>query len=451
MGPGGVGRRLPHVGGDPDASGLVLRVMDLSAPRAATIALTATPGALYSGGSVAVTGDLRSVTGMPLADEVLTVSRAGTGAYPVGLGTVITDAEGAIALVDIPPKAGSYQYAVVREAYGARAGTGVLVWATDTTLTLSVSRRTSLGTVTGSVRLSYQGPDGPAGRAVTLSRQVAGTVTVLPSLVTDALGGATFADTPPAGTVTYTATVAANGVHPAASATAVTTVLTATTLDLATSPATEQAGLPLEVRGRLWTATAAVTGAAVSVSRSGCSQATWMASAVTTLDGTWSVSDPAPPVGICRYTASYAGGGGYAPSTASTSVPVSLRATELTLSVVRGTGSTKKLAYVTAHLGGWYTNRTVTITAQPAGRAEVTLASGAVDAAATSPPPTSRGRRRPTARGTPGTTGTRAPAPTCWVRRRVRRPPVPPATRRVAGSSCLAPVTGERSRHGRRQ
>ena len=155
------------------------------------------------------------MTGMPLADEVLTVSRSGTGAYPAGLGTVITDAEGAFALVDIPPRAGSYQYAVVREADGARAGTGVLVWATDTTPTTSVRRGTSLGTVTGPVRLSYQGPDSPAGRAVTLSRQVAGTVTVLPSLVTDALGGATLADTPPAGTVTYAATAGANGVHSA--------------------------------------------------------------------------------------------------------------------------------------------------------------------------------------------------------------------------------------------
>lgn len=117
------------------------------------------------------------------------------------------------------------------------------------------------------------------------------------------------------------------------------------------------------------------------MSRSGCTQTAWTASAATTLDGTWSVTDPAPPVGTYRYTASYAGGGGFAPSTASTSVPVSLRATELTLSVVRGTGSTKKLAYVTAHLGGWHTNRTVTITAQPSGGAEITLASGPVDAA----------------------------------------------------------------------
>ena len=363
------------------SSGLVLRVLDLPAPDAATILLSATPGAFYAGGSVQLDGGLMAVTGRPLAGEVLTVSRAATGAYPVALGTVTTDVEGAFSFTDTPPGPGSYEYTVVREADRARASTPVLVWSTDTALDLSVSRGTSPGTVTGSVRLSYQGPDSAAGRTITLSLLVEGAATTLPPLMTDAFGSARFTDSPPAGTVTYTASVAANGVHPAKTATAVTTVLTATTLTVGATPATGLAGLLVAIGGRLGSATAAAAGANVSVSRSGCTQTAWTASAATTLDGTWSVTDPAPPVGTCRYTASYAGGGGFAPSTASTSVPVSLRATELTLSVVRGTGSTEKLAYVTEHLGGWHTNRTVTITAQPVGGAEVTLASGPVDAA----------------------------------------------------------------------
>lgn len=58
-----------------------------------------------------------------------------------------------------------------------------------------------------------------------------------------------------------------------------------------------------------------------------------------------------------------------------------LRTPELTLSVVRGTGSTKKVAYVTGQLGATHTNRTLMITAQPSNGAEVVLASGTVDSA----------------------------------------------------------------------
>ena len=67
------------------SSSLVLRVLDLPAPDAATILLSATPGAFYAGGSVQLDGGLMAVTGRPLAGEVLTVSRAATGAYPVAL------------------------------------------------------------------------------------------------------------------------------------------------------------------------------------------------------------------------------------------------------------------------------------------------------------------------------------------------------------------------------
>ncbi len=69
------------------------------------------------------------------------------------------------------------------------------------------------------------------------------------------------------------------------------------------------------------------------------------------------------------------------PSTAVSSPTVELRSTSPTLSVVHGTASTKQLAYVTGHIGGWNTNRTLTLTAQPAGGTQVVLASGPVDIA----------------------------------------------------------------------
>ena len=133
------------------------------------------------------------------------------------------------------------------------------------------------------------------------------------------------------------------------------------------------------MRGTLAAGGSPVTGATVSVLRAGCSTTGWQAAAVTTPNGAWSVTDPAAPGGTCTYRASYSGDGTRASATASVPVAVAFRTTDLTVSVVRGTGSTKKLVTITGQLGATFKNRTVTVTAQPSGGTEAFVASGTVD------------------------------------------------------------------------
>ncbi len=160
-----------------------------------------------------------------------------------------------------------------------------------------------------------------------LTRDAEGLRTVLADVTTDASGSASFTDTPPVGTVRYTAVVDAYGGSPASASATITTGLTTTTLT-AKAPSTAPTGAPLTVSGQLTSPGAVVTGAPVSVTRSGCSIG-WSGTAVTTPNGAWSVTDPSPPVGTCTYRASYAADARYAASEASASTTVSLVATGL--------------------------------------------------------------------------------------------------------------------------
>ena len=473
------GLRVWAVTGDVHVTNLAVRVLDVPSLDAATLTLDAGPSAMYPGSSTTVSGRLATVAGAPLAGQVLEVRRGATGAAPVPLPSVRTDADGRFSFVDTPPGPGSYVYDVSRAADAARAQTSVLVWPVEGTLTLQLSRGTSGGApVSGTAQLHYPGTTSTAGLTVSLVRVGAGMRVDLPPVVTDARGRATFVDDAPAGDFTYTATVAANGIHPAVTTTASTTVLTATKLS-AVAPSTVSAGTPVTVTGLLSTPTGglaggtvtvhrsgcgtvhpsmsittspdggyAVTddapsvgtctyrasyagmpgyassaasatttvglvpttlgmntpsstvagspvvlsgtlaagggllaGATVSVARAGCSSTGWQASAVTTPNGSWSVTDPAAPGGTCTYRATYAGDGTRAAAANSVPAAVSFRTTDLSLSVARGTGSSKKLAHVTAQLGAWHTGKTLRITAQPTGGAEVLLATGTVDSA----------------------------------------------------------------------
>ncbi len=446
------------------STGPALRVLESPTPSSTGMTLAADPPALFLGSSTKVGGWL-SWGGVGVAGVELTVTRSATGATPVALPPVTTRADGTFVFSDTPAQVGSYTYTATWAGDSTRDGTSasttVEVNPSGTSLTLQLSRSsTTSGQVDGRVLLAYSGSDSPAGRVVQLVREVEGTTESLPSLLTDAYGGAAFTDSPSAGSVTYRAHVEAYGLSPSASAVATTTVLTPTTLT-ATGPRQALAGSPVvpkgalsapthalagaslavvrsgctttgwrttattavdgrwtvmdpappvgtctysvsytggdgyaassaststtvtlaptsltasstsgvvagssvTVAGRLSSGTAAVGGATVSVTRTGCSTTSWSDKAVTVADGSWAVADPAAPGGTCTYAASYAGSSTHASSRASTSTAVSFRTTDLTLSVVRGTGSAKKYAYVTAKLGGWHSNRTVTITA----------------------------------------------------------------------------------------
>ena len=236
--------------------------------------------------------------------------------------------------------------------------------------------------VTGSAVLSYAGTDSREGRAVTVTRTAGGTTTGIGTHLTNADGVAAFTDDPPAGSVTYTASVEAYGVHPAQTATWTTAVQLATGMT-ATSPATALVGDPVTVTGRLTAGGTGLAGATVTVIRSGCTTAGWSALVTTAADGSWSAPDPSPPLGACSYRAAFAGTDVHLRSAALTGTTVAKRDTSVAVTLVRGTGSSKKLVHVTGSLSAWHSDRTLVITAQPSGGAEVTLARGPVSSAGT--------------------------------------------------------------------
>lgn len=375
------GRRTWAVSGS-SGGGVALRVLD-DATRASTLSVAADPPYLYEGESTAVGGRLTN-GGVGVAGVQLSVSRTSPGASPAPLAPVTTRADGTFVLTDTPPGLGSHTYTVAWSGDSARDGTSgsttVTVQQRETSLRLTLAHGASAGAVAGLVQLRYTGGD-PAGRTVSLVRTGGGLSVALPPVTTDVNGGAKFNDSAPAGAHTYTATVEAYGPYPAGSASATITVPASTSLTAVATPGSAWAGEAVTVSGTLTSGSSPVGGATVEVTRSGCSTTGWSGKASTSADGAWAVTDSSPQVGTCSYAVTYAGGSDYSAARTATSATVSLRPTELTLTAVRGTGSNKKFVDLTAHLGGWRSNRTLTITAQPSGGQEVVLASGPVDAA----------------------------------------------------------------------
>lgn len=206
----------------------------------------------------------------------------------------------------------------------------------------------------------------------------------LPDVVTDADGR--FTSTDRAGLPdTYTYEVSWAGDAGRAGSHVTTSLLVrphATTLTTS-APTSSYVGRSVRVTGQLTSAGTALPGAAVQVTRSGCTDVRWRGTATTGAEGRWSVSDPAPPVGTCTYRAVAPGRAAYATSRAADSTSVVRRPAALTLSVVRGTGDHRRYVYVTGQLGAWHTNRTVTLTARPSGGTTVVLARGVVDSRGT--------------------------------------------------------------------
>ena len=298
------------------------------------------------------------------------------------LAPVTTDQWGGAEFRDVPP-GGTFVYTASVEADGVHPP--ATATATITTLSPTTLKAQAPATATAGTPVTVSGvltaPAGPVvGAAVSVVRSGCSSAAWSGTATTTPNGAWSVTDPDaPSGTCRYSASYAGTGDDAASTATASTVVSLRATSLTATAPASLQFGAPLTVRGVLTTGTAALAGAPVSVLRAGCSPGDWDGKAVTAADGSWSVEDPAAPVGTCTYRASYAGDRLHAAATASATTTVSLRTTTLTVAVTRGTGSTKKLAYVTGQLGAWHTNRTLTITAQPTGGQEVVLASGAVD------------------------------------------------------------------------
>jgi len=325
--------------------------------------------------------------GIAKAEERATKTVGGTTTQ---LPSVTTLADGTYSFSDtLPATSGIVTY---RTSYAGDAlyapvstSTGVTVWSTLPSLYLRLSQpSTGSASVTGVVTLVYAGTDSPGGVTVHISRAVGGASVALSDTVTTSNGTVSFVDTAPIGTVTYTASVEANPVHPAASATAIVGVAAVqlpTALSATASATSIYVGQPVIVSGVLSSGPAALPGSAVTVRRS-CngSNAILVGTVFPGTDGSYAVSD-SPPEGTCAYQASFAGDSTYAAAgSASVSVKVQRQVTSLSISQVRGTGSAKKTVTITAHLGTTHVNRVVTITATPSGGASVTLASGTVNA-----------------------------------------------------------------------
>jgi hypothetical protein len=305
------------------------------------------------------------------------------GDTSTALPSVTTDAYGSVKFTDTPP-AGTVTYRAFVEAYGsspAATATASITVLTATTLTATSPSRADAGapvTVSGSL---MAGMRAVSGASLAVVRSGCGSTGWRTTATTAGDGSWTVTDpAPPVGTCTYAVSYPGGDGYAASSTSTSTTVALRSTSLTASAPGTSVAGSPVTVGGALTSSTAAVGGATVSVTRTGCSSTSWSGKTVTAGDGSWSVVDPAAPGGTCTYAASYAGSSTHASARMAASTSVSFRTTDLTLSVVRGTGSAKKYAYVTAQLAAWHNGKTLTITAQPSGGAEVVLASGPVDA-----------------------------------------------------------------------
>lgn len=344
----------------------------------------ADPPGVYEGMRTSIGGQLTS-GGVGVADAELSVARQEiTGALEY-LPPVTTASDGTYHFADAPTR-GAYTYLV---RYGgsstlteAKATADVTVWSPDTYLDFSVQQGTASDNVIGSLWLTYEGHDSTSDQNIELVRTTEdGTVTQLPSVTTGPNGDAKFYDRPQAsGLITYTATVGANGVHPARTETATIRLAAATSIMATADAATVYVGDAVNLRGTVASMGAVLAGARVDITRGGCSTLAWQTSVTTGADGQWAARNLDLPEGNCTYTATYAGDSSHLGSSTTVLVSVVRRDAGLTLSVVRGTGRNKKYVFVTGHLGGGYTNRTITLTAQSGGRAEVVLATGTVDA-----------------------------------------------------------------------
>ena len=151
--------------------------------------------------------------------------------------------------------------------------------------------------------------------------------------------------------------------------------ITLTTLSL-TAPSTAYITRPLTLTGSLLASTGAPlpAGTPITIIRSVAGgTATSTFKVTTSATGSFSLTDTPPAVGTYTYAASYAGSATTVASSASQTVPVTLIPTSLTVTTPSTVLAYQPTVSVTAHLGTTYTNRTMSIYAQPDGGGTATL------------------------------------------------------------------------------
>jgi hypothetical protein len=209
----------------------------------------------------------------------------------------------------------------------------------------------------------------PAGTAVTITRRDpdGGTVT-LPAATTDADGNFLFSQQfPVPGTYTYTASYG-DGVTTAKTQESVKVAVTPDTASLrldGPSGILPEKGFTLS--GTLSFASgSAAAGKSVTVVRKNPNGTTSTFTAKTGSTGAFTVSDKLPAPGAYTYTANYSSATSTT-ATAKATVTAAKASPALTLAAGSPTASYDSTIHLTAHLGSTYSNRTVSIYAQPAG------------------------------------------------------------------------------------
>ena len=229
----------------------------------------------------------------------------------------------------------------------------------------------------------------PAGTTVTVTRTgpAGGTGVTLPAATVAADGSYSLTDTPPAtGTYTYRASYAGDATHTAASASAIVQAAYPAATPVLTAPATDTRGKALRITGQLPDGPYPA-GARVQVRRTDLADPRGVAlpGAAVAANGSFAFTDTPQTGGANTYQVSYAGDATHAAGSATATVQVSRAATSIgvTLNAANRTYAYNAWVGATVHLGASYSNRTVSLYAQPYGGARVLVSSGTVNAKGT--------------------------------------------------------------------
>jgi hypothetical protein len=200
-------------------------------------------------------------------------------------------------------------------------------------------------------------------------------------------GSYSLTDTPPAtGTYTYRASYAGDATHTAASASAIVRAAYPAATPVLTAPATDTRGKALRISGQLPDGPYPA-GARVQVRRTDPADPEGVAlpGAAVAANGSFAFTDTPQTGGANTYQVSYAGDATHAAGSATATVQVSRAATSIgvTLNAANRTYAYNAWVGATVHLGASYTNRTVSLYAQPYGGARVLVSSGTVNAKGT--------------------------------------------------------------------
>ncbi len=229
----------------------------------------------------------------------------------------------------------------------------------------------------------------PSGTTVTVTRTDPADPNgaVLPAATVAANGSFSVTDTPQAlGGYTYRAEYAGDATHAAASADATLKVGYPAAVPVLTAPASDTRGKALRITGLLPDGPYPA-GASVQVSRTDLAdpKGVALARAAVAANGSFAFGDTPQTGGANTYRVSYAGDATHTSGSATATVQVSRLATSLgiALNAANRTYSYGTWAGITVHLGTTYSNRAVSIYAQPSGGTRTLVTSGTVNSKGT--------------------------------------------------------------------